>query len=422
MGGEAGGRVAGTAKLADISKLPVFCFARPRFPADGGQVCDGRNNIDAAGILLVYLSFGHQRLRSHPCRVADGETGLPQVYKAKKKEGRLNSLITREFLFFLHDFPQPSDTRGGRLEERAMFMEQKQGMLLERDTNELEIVEFGIGENRFGINVLKVKEILNPQPVTQVPRAHPFVEGIIDIRGEVVPVVDVAQALGFPASDQPEKDKLILTEFNQTKIVFHVHTVTQIHRISWEHIEKPGHIYQGLHTQITGVIKREGDMLLLLDFEKVVADIHSEGGMKTDQLRELGKRERSSKKILMIEDSPMLRTMLQETLSKAGYDRTVSFENGREAWEHLSELIDDGKTVLDEYQLIITDIEMPLMDGHHLTKLLKDHQELQKLPVIIFSSLITEDLRHQGEKAGADAQVSKPEIMELVTKIDQYIL
>ncbi|WP_281658368.1 chemotaxis protein [Halobacillus sp. Cin3] len=301
-------------------------------------------------------------------------------------------------------------------------MRQDQGILLESGTNELEIVEFGIGENRFGMNVIKVKEIINPQPITKVPHSHPSVEGIIDIRGEVVPVVDVAHALGFPASDHPEKDKFILSEFNQTKIVFHVHTVTQIHRISWEQIEKPNQMYQGLDTQITGVIKREEDMLLLLDFEKVVADINPETSMKKEQLRELGQRERSSKKILIAEDSAMLRAVLQETLSEAGYDQTVSFENGREAWDHLAEMIEEGKTMTDEYQLIITDIEMPMMDGHHFTKLLKDHEQLQVLPVVIFSSLITEDLRHKGERVGADAQVSKPEIVELVKIIDQNIL
>lgn len=301
-------------------------------------------------------------------------------------------------------------------------MNQNQGILLESGTNELEIVEFGVGNNRFGINVIKVKEILNPQPVTKIPHSHNSVEGIIEIRGEVVPVVDVAHALGFPPSENPKQDKFILSEFNKTKIVFHVHTVTQIHRISWEQIEKPNKMYQGLETQITGVIKMEEEMLLLLDFEKVVADINPESSIHTDQLRELGARERSLKKILIAEDSVMLRAMLQETLSEAGYENTVSFENGKEAYEHLEAMLDEGKAVEDEYQLIITDIEMPRMDGHHFTRLLKEHSDLNKLPVVIFSSLITDDLRHKGEIVGADAQVSKPEIVELVKIIDHHIL
>ncbi|SFJ90930.1 two-component system, chemotaxis family, response regulator CheV [Halobacillus dabanensis] len=301
-------------------------------------------------------------------------------------------------------------------------MNQNQGILLESGTNELEIVEFGVGNNRFGINVIKVKEILNPQPITKIPHSHRSVEGIIEIRGEVVPVVDVAHALGFSPSENPKQDKFILSEFNKTKIVFHVHTVTQIHRISWEQIEKPNKMYQGLETQITGVIKMEEDMLLLLDFEKVVADINPESSIHTDQLRELGTRERSLKKILIAEDSAMLRAMLQETLSEAGYENTVSFEDGKEAYEHLEAMLEEGKAVEDEYQLIITDIEMPRMDGHHFTRLLKEHSDLNRLPVVIFSSLITDDLRHKGDIVGADAQVSKPEIVELVKIIDHHIL
>ncbi|MYL70769.1 response regulator [Halobacillus litoralis] len=301
-------------------------------------------------------------------------------------------------------------------------MKQDQGILLESGTNELEIVEFGIGNNRFGINVIKVKEILNPQPVTKIPHSHKSVEGIIEIRGEVVPVVDVAHALRFSPSENPRQDKFILTEFNKTKIVFHVHTVTQIHRISWEQIEKPNKMYQGLETQITGVIKMNEDMLLLLDFEKVVADINPESSIHADQLRELGQRERSQKKILIAEDSAMLRAMLQETLSEAGYENTITFEDGKEAYEHLEDLLEEGKTIEEEYQLIITDIEMPRMDGHHFTRLLKGHSDMNRLPVVIFSSLITDDLRHKGEIVGADGQVSKPEIVELVKIIDHHIL
>ncbi|QAS51207.1 chemotaxis protein [Halobacillus litoralis] len=301
-------------------------------------------------------------------------------------------------------------------------MQKDQGILLETGTNELEIVEFGVGNNRFGINVIKVKEILNPQAVTKIPHSHPSVEGIIEIRGEVVPVVDVAHALGFSPSENPKQDKFILAEFNKTKIVFHVHTVTQIHRISWKQIEKPSKMYQGLETQITGVIKMGEEMLLLLDFEKVVADINPESSIHTEQLRELGERERSQKKILIAEDSGMLRAMLQETLGEAGYENTISFEDGKEAYEHLESLVEEGKSVEEEYQLMITDIEMPRMDGHHLTRLIKEEPKFSALPVIIFSSLITDDLRHKGEVVGADAQVSKPEIVELVKIIDHHIL
>lgn len=301
-------------------------------------------------------------------------------------------------------------------------MEDKKGILLESGTNELEVVEFGIGSNKFGINVIKVKEIMIPVPITKVPHSHKNVEGIIELRGEVLPVVNVATALGFEQSTTPALDKFIVTEFNKQKIVFHVHSVTKIHRISWDKIEKPSNIYQGLQSHITGVIKINGDMLLLLDFEKMVVDINPESGINVDQIKKLGNRERSNKKVVVAEDSPLLRKLLNDTLTEAGYSNLEFFENGKDALQYLESIVNEDKKIDEHVQIIVTDIEMPQMDGHHLTKRIKSDSRLTKLPVIIFSSLITEDLRHKGQMVGAEGQVSKPEIGVLVRLIDEHIL
>lgn len=301
-------------------------------------------------------------------------------------------------------------------------MDNKKGILLESGTNELEIVEFGIGNNKFGINVIKVKEIINPVPITQVPHAHPNVEGIIELRGEVLPVVNVATALGFPPSPNPQQDKLIVAEFNKQKIVFHVHSVTMIHRISWNQIEKPSDMYQGADSQIIGVVKLNGEMILLLDFEKIVVEINPESGINVQQVQKLGKRNRSSKRLLIAEDSPLLRKLLHDTLLEAGFQFIEFFENGQDALNYLETMAKSGKPIEETIQLVVTDIEMPQMDGHHLTKRIKDNPLLSKLPVIIFSSLITDDLRHKGQMVGADEQVSKPEIAELVMLIDKHLL
>lgn len=296
------------------------------------------------------------------------------------------------------------------------------GILLESGTNELEIVEFGVGNNKFGINVIKVKEIINPVPVTAVPHAHPSVEGIITLRGEVLPVVNMSTVLGFPPSQNPKQDKFIVCEFNKTKIVYHVHTVSQIHRISWDQIEKPNEMYSGLESQIIGVIKMNDEMVLLLDYEKIVVDINPDSGINIDRLKNLGPRERSNKRIVIAEDSALLRKLLEQTLEEAGYSRLTFFENGQDALDYLEGIVSSGKNIVDEVQIVITDIEMPKMDGHHLTKRIKDHKDLKVLPVIIFSSLITDDLRHKGEVVGATEQVSKPEILELVKFIDKYVI
>lgn len=295
-------------------------------------------------------------------------------------------------------------------------------ILLESGTNELEIVEFGIGQNKFAINVMKVKEILNPVPVVAIPHAHPFVEGIMELRGEVLPVINVAAALGLPESDNTQLDKFIVAEFNQQKTVFHVHTVSQIHRISWVQIEKPSDMYQGQDSQVIGVIKLGGEMVLFLDFEKILLEINPDSGVKISDVKKLGPRERSTKKIVIAEDSSMLRKMLQETLSEAGFQYLEFFENGQDAISYLEHLAEDPQVFSEGVQLVITDIEMPQMDGHHLTKRIKEHPVLATLPVIIFSSLITNELRHKGNVVGADAQISKPEIAELVMMIDKLIL
>lgn len=301
-------------------------------------------------------------------------------------------------------------------------MMQQKGILLESGTNELEIVEFEVANNKFGINVIKVKEIIQPIPVTFIPHAHPHVEGIVQLRGEVLPVVDMLKVLGISNATFSAQQKYIVAEFNKQKVVFHVDNVTQIHRISWNEIEKPSDMYQGGSSQVIGVIKQNNSMILLLDFEKIMVDINPESGISVESVKKLGKRERSEKKIVCAEDSPLLRKLLYDTMHEAGYVNLEFFENGRDAYDYLEGLLNTGKNIEELVQLVITDIEMPQMDGHHLTKKIKSHPELEKIPVIIFSSLITDDLRHKGEEVGAEEQISKPEIAELILKTDELIL
>jgi len=301
-------------------------------------------------------------------------------------------------------------------------LEHNKGILLESGTNELEIVEFEVANNKFGINVIKVKEIIQPIPVTFIPHAHPHVEGIVQLRGEVLPVVNMLKVLGISNAVFSAQQKYIVAEFNKQKVVFHVDNVTQIHRISWNEIEKPSDMYQGGSSQVIGVIKQQDAMILLLDFEKIMVDINPDSGINVESVKKLGKRDRSEKKIVIAEDSPLLRKLLHDTMNEAGYENLEFFENGRDAYDYLESLQSTGSNIEEHVQLVITDIEMPQMDGHHFTKKIKTHPKLEKLPVIIFSSLITDDLRHKGEVVGAEEQISKPEIAELILKVDELIL
>ena len=162
-------------------------------------------------------------------------------------------------------------------------------------------------------------------------------------------------------------------------------------------------------------------LVIILDFEKIVTDISPETGLKVTDIDQLGDRTRNDVAIVIAEDSPLLNKLIGDSLIKAGYVNLTKKENGQEAWDYIKECEQAG--TLDKHvQCVITDIEMPLMDGHRLTKLIKENDATKNVPVIIFSSLVNEDMKRKGEALGADAQLSKPEIGNLVREIDKLVL
>ena len=292
-------------------------------------------------------------------------------------------------------------------------------ILLESGTNELEILEFTLGDSHYGINVAKIREILTYQEVTPVPNTHPSVEGIFMPRDTMITVINLKNSLGMEQSD--EKGLFIITNFNKLDIAFHVDQVIGIHRVSWDEIIKPDSTLKGTDGSVsTGVIKIDNKLVVILDFESIVSSISPETGLRTADIDEIGERERSNSTILIAEDSPLLSRLITDCLRKAGYAELIVTNNGQEAWDKLEALKHEGD-VLDKVQCIITDIEMPLMDGHRLTKLVKSDDVLKKIPLIIFSSLVNEEMRRKGERLGADAQLTKPEIGSLVEAIDKLI-
>lgn len=296
------------------------------------------------------------------------------------------------------------------------------GILLESGTNELEILEFNVGNNYYGINVAKIKEILPYQKPTPVPKAHPYVEGIFMPRDIIISVVDLAKCLNLPESTNKSLDMNIITNFNKLNVAFHVHGVVGIHRISWEDINKPDDTINAAgHGIATGIIKKDNKLIIVLDFEGIISDINPETGLKVSDINRLGVRKRNEAPILIAEDSPLLNSLICESLKKSGYTNIISTNNGLEAWNKLQEFKNKG-TISSGVKCVITDIEMPQMDGHHLTKQIKTDDSLKHLPVIIFSSLVNDDMRRKGELLGADAQLSKPEIGNLVDIVDDLIL
>ncbi|MEK4095922.1 MULTISPECIES: chemotaxis protein [unclassified Bacillus (in: firmicutes)] len=302
-------------------------------------------------------------------------------------------------------------------------MSQAQSILLESGTNELEIVTYTVGENLFSINVMKVREIINPFPVTTVPESHHAVEGVVQVRGEILPVINLATALNLKSTKPLDQAKFIISELNQMKVIFRVDEVHRIQRISWEQIDEPASLSMGLEETTSGIVKLDGKIILLLDYEKIVCEISGTGYDNKSLSGLEQKTDRAEKVIYIAEDSAMLRQVLEETLSSAGYTKMNFFSNGAEALAQIEKLAkEQGEKMFEHIHLLITDIEMPKMDGHHLTKVIKDGEVMNRLPVIIFSSLITSELFHKGEAVGANAQVSKPDIQELIGLVDKLVL
>jgi len=286
-------------------------------------------------------------------------------------------------------------------------------ILLEAGTNELEIVIFQSGPFIFGINVMKVREIITMLPLTPLPGTPEAIMGLIELRGEVMTVIDLPMVIGHPR-DVGDNDRLIVCEFNGEKSVLRVDQVTEIKRISWEQIDTPSDLARGMQGITNGVVKTGDQMIILLDYERIALELSRKDIMARESVKRLGARERSNKHVWIAEDSEMLRTLIIDTLDDAGYFNTTIFNNGKEA-------LDAFEQSDVHCDLLITDIEMPQMDGLHLTKRLREMDRFADLPIIIFSSLISDDLKHKGDAVGANAQITKPEIGILIATLDEFL-
>lgn len=295
-------------------------------------------------------------------------------------------------------------------------------ILLESGTNELEILEFMVGGNYYGINVAKIREIISYQELTPIPNGHPNMEGAFSTRGETISVVNLARALGMPEKpEEPLQDMFLITNFNTVSTGFHVHGVVGIHRVNWGQIIKPDSmISNSAKSVITGIVNLDGKLVLLLDFESIVADISPEIGIKLSEVEALGERQKNTAPILFAEDSQLLSMLIYDGLTKAGYVNVIPTNNGLELWNLLQKYKTEG-TLKQNVSCVVTDIEMPQMDGHRLLKMIKEDTELRNIPVIIFSSLINEDMRRKGELLGADAQLSKNEMGEFIQALDEVL-
>lgn len=298
---------------------------------------------------------------------------------------------------------------------------EKEGILLESGTNEIEIMKFTIQGEFYGINVAKVKEILMAGKVKIMPHAHPAVEGIFKPRDILITVIDLGYYLTGEYLEHMPRDLFIVTNFNKMTVAFRVQSIEGISRISWKDIQKPDKtLTHGEEGVATGIAQCADQLVTILDFEKIVAEIAPETTIQLSEVDQMGDRPLCTKPLVIAEDSILLQKMIDDALERAGFTEIKNFNNGQEAWDYLDSIKNDSD-LYEKVNLIITDIEMPEMDGHRLTKLVKDDPRLKKLPVVIFSSLIDDQMRIKGEKLGADEQLTKPEIGNLVHVIDKLL-
>jgi two-component system chemotaxis response regulator CheV len=297
-------------------------------------------------------------------------------------------------------------------------------------TNKLEILLFTLGRDArtgrretFGINVFKVREVMRVPEITRAPEMPPAVEGMVSLRGTLVPVVDLVKFTGIETDSKPEI--MIVTEYNGHTQGFLVEAVDTILRLDWSSIKVPPDMFAGhmggLVTAVTELA--DGRLVMLMDVEKVLADTiqtddeHLYAGVKPLELPE-------PPTILFCDDSAIARKQIEKTLTAMGV-RYYMATNGREAWDILLRLADQAEAthqpVRKLVQLVLTDVEMPEMDGYLLTKNIKADPRFAGIPVIMHSSLSGMSNQQLGRSVGVDEYVSKFEPQRLAETLARIL-
>jgi two-component system chemotaxis response regulator CheV len=298
------------------------------------------------------------------------------------------------------------------------------GILLDVGTNEVEFLEFGVGEQRFAVNVAKVHQVVPWMGLMcrSLPHSSPGTIGTVLYRDEFLTAYDLRTLLGISGPEAPESRKLLLVaHFNCKTYGFRVDCVYGIERMSWTQfspIDGGGSGTSPVDSSVIGTLKLEDRLVLAVDFEAIMAkldpgqSVESHGALVTTT-KEL---DRSKVHILYCEDSPTVRRIASTVLRTAGYTNVFIAETGKEGLEYLK--TEQGKSI----DIILSDIEMPEMDGLTLCKLVKSQSGTDKIPVVFFSSLISEQMKTKCESVSADAWFTKPEIDKVVPCLDELYL
>lgn len=294
-------------------------------------------------------------------------------------------------------------------------------ILLETGNGEFEIVEFLVNGVHYGINVLKIKEIVRPNEVASLPGSTKGIVGRAVVRENMVSTIDLKKFIDGVAIDTTNGTMGLLCEFNNTTVVFLIEQIVGIKRVKWAEITSSSGIDQD--SLIIGTVLLNDKIIMLLDFESILLSLDPNNRNYHESFKEDNKTyARNKANVIIADDSRTVRELLKNALEDAGYTNLKVFNDGLEAHEYLVGIKDKfNKNFKQHVDLIISDIEMPKLDGYTLTRQIKEDEIMGSLPVILFSSLITDELYQKGEQVGADAQISKPSIKTLVETIDRLL-
>ncbi len=312
-------------------------------------------------------------------------------------------------------------------------------ILLESGTNEVEILEFYLGGQSFGVNVLKIQAIeqFDPERVTQIRLTHPSIVGTLVFREKCITLIDLRKEMeaegnadGHTANitdTTPDQALVLVMEFNNLKTAFVVDGVDRIHRASWESINSLSAFLNTPDSKFTGSFQIEDREILIVDMEKIVSEILPGWQQKfaiPENESSPYKANRATKTIFLAEDSALIREGVRTELARCNYVDLQTFPNGESCQEEINRLKkkarSEGGQVTDHVDLLISDIEMPAMDGLALCRWIKDDPILQQLPVVMFSSLINEQIARKCDEVKADAYITKPQFAELLVLLDHH--
>ncbi len=311
---------------------------------------------------------------------------------------------------------------------------QKQEILLETGTNEMEIIEFYLGSQSFGINVHKLKEIItfDKEALTKVPGRGDGMLGTLLLRGSTIPLIDLKSHIGHKEieTDKDLRRVVLVCEFNDRINGFKVDGVNQIHRVSWEDVQPMATFIDQYRPRFTGSVNIEDREILIVDLEHIVTEFDSEAtldyeaNLNTYIMREKQPHSREGMKLMMAEDSALIRNGIKKVLTSSNYVNLEVFVDGQQCYDRLMQIrqkVIDGEKLNDLVNLLISDIEMPRMDGLTLCKKIKDDPIIKDIKVIMFSSLINEQMVSKCEQVGANGYATKPQIPYLVEMMDLHL-